>query len=51
MVQKVPKMPENCQNSCTKGKNGRNKHSIKGVRCTKQSEILCSSKNLMFDFN
>ena len=51
MVQKVPKMPENCQNSCTKEKNGRNKRSIQGVKCTKQSELLCSSETLMLDFN
>ena len=51
MAQKVPKMPENGQNSCTKEKNGRNKRSIQGVKSTKQSKLLCSSKNLMFYFN
>ena len=50
MAQKVPKMPENGQNSCTKEKNGRNKRSIQGVKSTKLSKLLCSSENLMFNF-
>ena len=50
MAQKVPKMPENGQNSCTKEKNGRNNRSIQGVKNTKLSKLLCSSENLMFNF-
>ena len=51
MTQKVPKMPENGQNSCTKEKNCINKRLIQGVKSTKQSKLLCSSKNFMFNFN
>ena len=49
MAQKVPKMPENGQKSCTKEKNGSNKWW--GRKSKKQSKLLCSSENIMFDFN
>ena len=51
MTQKVPKMPENGQNSCTKEKNGHNKCLIQGLKSTKQCKLLCSSENLMSNFN
>ena len=51
MAQKVQKMPENGQKSCTKENNGSKKTQNLGWKSTKQNKLLCLSYNFMFDFN